>query len=158
MPRIALFGAAGAIGRSLADALNQRGEQYRAVGRDRARLEKTFSSSNAEIVTWDPNDPASVRAAARGIDTLIYLVGVPYNNFELHPKTMQQTLDGAKLRPVDGKIALHLLVDRDQLDVFGNDGAVYQSYNVRPSELELIAEGRAVVERVTICRLGSIWR
>jgi len=70
----------------------------------------------------------------------------------------QQTLDGAKLRPVDGKIALHLLVDRDQLDVFGNDGAVYQSYNVRPSELELIAEGRAVVERVTICRLGSIWR
>ena len=95
MPRIALFGAAGAIGRSLADALNQRGEQYRVVGRDRARLEKTFSSPNAEIVTWDPNDPASVRAAARGIDTLIYLVGVPYNHFELHPKTMQQTLDGA---------------------------------------------------------------
>jgi nucleoside-diphosphate-sugar epimerase len=95
MPKIALFGAAGAIGRSLADALNQRGEQYRVVGRDRARLEKTFSSPNAEIVTWDPNDPASVRSAARGIDTLIYLVGVPYNHFELHPKTMQQTLDGA---------------------------------------------------------------
>ncbi len=95
MPRIALFGAAGAIGRSLADVLNHRGEQYRVVGRDRARLEESFSSPNAEIVTWDPNDPASVRAAARGIDTLIYLVGVPYNHFELHPKTMQQTLDGA---------------------------------------------------------------
>lgn len=95
MPKIALFGAAGAIGRSLADALDQSGEGYRVVGRDRARLEKTFNSANAEIVTWDPNDAPSVRAAARGIDTLIYLVGVPYNHFELHPKTMQQTLDGA---------------------------------------------------------------
>jgi levanase/fructan beta-fructosidase len=67
-------------------------------------------------------------------------------------------LDGAKLEPVDGRIKLHLLVDRDQLDVFGNDGAVYQSYNVRPTELSLVAEGRAVVEQLTIHQLGSIWR
>jgi nucleoside-diphosphate-sugar epimerase len=93
--KVALFGAAGAIGCSLADALEQRGEHYRVVGRDRARLEKAFRSPNAEIVTWNPDDPASVRQAARGIDTIIYLVGVPYNHFELHPKTMQQTLDGA---------------------------------------------------------------
>ena len=69
-----------------------------------------------------------------------------------------QKLDGAELQPVNGKIKLHLLVDRDQLDVFGNDGAVYQSYNVRPSELELVADGRAVVEQLTIHQLGSIWR
>jgi len=96
MAKIALFGAAGAIGRSLADALRTRGLEYRVVGRDRARLQKTFGSDpKAEIVTWNPDDPASVRAAAHGIDTLIYLVGVPYNHFELHPKTMQQALDGA---------------------------------------------------------------
>jgi nucleoside-diphosphate-sugar epimerase len=96
MAKIALFGAAGAIGRSLADALKDRGEAYRVVGRDRARLEKTFGSDpKAEIVTWNVDDPASVRAAARGIDTLIYLVGVPYDHFELHPPTMRKTLDGA---------------------------------------------------------------
>jgi hypothetical protein len=46
-------------------------------------------------VTWNPDDPASVRSAAEGVDTLIYLLGVPYNRFELHPIIMQQTLDGA---------------------------------------------------------------
>ncbi|MEO6817522.1 MAG: NAD-dependent epimerase/dehydratase family protein [Edaphobacter sp.] len=96
MGKIALFGAAGAIGRSIADALRAKGEAYRVVGRNRERLVETFGSDpNAEIVTWDPADAASVRAAARGVDTLIYLVGVPYNHFELHPVTMRQTLEGA---------------------------------------------------------------
>jgi len=102
MAKIALFGAAGAIGRSLVDALRQRNQPYRVVGRDRARLERTFGSTTtdpddplAEIVTWNPDDPSSVRAASHGIDTIIYLVGVPYNHFELHPITMQKTLDGA---------------------------------------------------------------
>ncbi|RZU41425.1 NAD-dependent epimerase/dehydratase family protein [Edaphobacter modestus] len=96
MGKIALFGAAGAIGRSLSEALRERNQPYRVTGRDRARLEKTFGGDpGAEIVTWDPEDAASVRAAARGVDTLIYLVGVPYNHFELHPPTMQKTLDGA---------------------------------------------------------------
>jgi len=36
-----------------------------------------------------------VRAAAQGVDTIVYLVGVNYWQFELHPKLMQQTLDGA---------------------------------------------------------------
>jgi nucleoside-diphosphate-sugar epimerase len=101
MGKTALFGAAGAIGKTLADTLRERNQEYRVVGRDRTRLEKAFvnpASSNApapEIVTWDPDDPASVRAAARGVDTLIYLVGVPYHRFDLHPITMQKTLDGA---------------------------------------------------------------
>lgn len=96
MEKIALFGAAGAIGRSIADALRAKGEPYRVVGRNRERLAETFGSDpKAELVTWDPSDAASVRAAARGVDTLIYLVGVPYDHFELHPVTMRQTLDGA---------------------------------------------------------------
>lgn len=96
MGKIALFGAAGAIGRSIADALRTKGEAYRVVGRNRERLVETFGSDpKAEIVTWDPSDAASVRAAARGVDTLIYLVGVPYDHFELHPVTMRQTLAGA---------------------------------------------------------------
>jgi nucleoside-diphosphate-sugar epimerase len=96
MGKIALFGAAGAIGRSIADALRAKGEPYRVVGRNRERLVETFGSDpSAEIVIWNPEDAALVRAAVRGVDTLIYLVGVPYNHFELHPVTMRQTLDGA---------------------------------------------------------------
>src|ERR1700743_1320604 len=96
MGKTALFGAAGAIGKSIAEALRARGEPYRVVGRNRQSLEKTFGSDPlAEIVTWNPDDPASVRAASRGIETLIYLVSVPYDHFELHPVLMQKTLDGA---------------------------------------------------------------
>jgi nucleoside-diphosphate-sugar epimerase len=96
MKKIALFGAAGAIGRSIADALRAEGREYRVVGRNGGALQKTFGADPlAEIVTWNPDDPESVRAAARGVDTLIYLVGVPYNHFELHPVLMRKTLDGA---------------------------------------------------------------
>ena len=96
MDRIALFGAAGAIGGSIAAELRRRGEAYRVVGRGRGELERNFSSDpGAEIVTWNPDDSASVRAAARGINTIFYLVGVPYWQFELHPQLMRKTLDGA---------------------------------------------------------------
>ncbi|MBZ5609743.1 MAG: NAD-dependent epimerase/dehydratase family protein [Acidobacteriia bacterium] len=96
MDRIALFGAAGAIGGSIAAELHSKGRPYRVVGRTRKELESKFGSDPAaEIVTWNPDDPASVRAAARGIDTIFYLVGVPYWQFELHPILMRKTLEGA---------------------------------------------------------------
>jgi nucleoside-diphosphate-sugar epimerase len=96
MAQMALFGAAGAIGGSLAAVLRARGEPYRVVGRSRAALAAAFGADPlAEIVIWNPDDPASVRAAAEGIDTIVYLVGVPYDQFKLHPVVMRQTLDGA---------------------------------------------------------------
>ena len=96
MRRIALFGAAGGVGKSIAHVLRSRGLAYRVIGRDRERLASAFGSDPlAEIVTWNPNDAASVRAASEGIDTLIYLVGVPYDHAELHPILTKQMLDGA---------------------------------------------------------------
>jgi nucleoside-diphosphate-sugar epimerase len=96
MGRIALFGGGGVIGQSIANALRAKGESYRVVGRSRKTLEAEFGDDPlAEIVTWNPEDPGSVRTAARGIDTIIYLIGVPYNNFQLHPVLMRKTLDGA---------------------------------------------------------------
>jgi nucleoside-diphosphate-sugar epimerase len=71
-------------------------DPYRVVGRHAGPLTATFGSDPlAEVVTWNPDDPASVRAAATGLDTIVYLVGVPYNHFELHPIVMRQTLEGA---------------------------------------------------------------
>jgi nucleoside-diphosphate-sugar epimerase len=93
---IALFGAAGAMGQSIARAVSAKGAPYRVVGRSREALAAAFATDPlAEIVTWNPDDPASVQAAAAGIDTLVYLVGVNYWQFELHPQLMKQTLDGA---------------------------------------------------------------
>jgi nucleoside-diphosphate-sugar epimerase len=96
MPEIALFGAAGAMGRSIAAALRADGTPYRVVGRTRSALEREFGGDSlAEIVTWNPDDAASVAAAASGVDTIVYLVGVPYNQFAKHPQVMRQTLEGA---------------------------------------------------------------
>jgi nucleoside-diphosphate-sugar epimerase len=96
MSRIGLFGAAGAIGGSVARALRASGRPYRVVGRSRGSLQAEYGADPlAEIVTWNPEDPDSVRAAAQGLDTLVYLVGVPYWDFRLHPVLMRQTIEGA---------------------------------------------------------------
>ena len=93
---IALLGAAGAIGRSIAGALRADGRRYRVLGRSRGPLEASYGGDPlAEIATWNPDDPSSVRAACRGADRIVYLVGVDYWKFELHPKLMKQTLDAA---------------------------------------------------------------
>ena len=96
MSKIALFGAAGVIGQSIAAALSAQGRPYRVVGRTEAALRESFVHDPlAEITTWNPDLPASVEAAASGIETLIYMVGVNYWQFELHPRLMRKTLAGA---------------------------------------------------------------
>lgn len=96
MNKIGLFGGAGVIGHSIADTLRATGQPYRVVGRLHSSLEAAFGTDPlAELVMWNPADPASVRAAARGIDTIVYLIGVPYTDFRLHPVLMRQTLEGA---------------------------------------------------------------
>jgi nucleoside-diphosphate-sugar epimerase len=100
--KIALFGAAGAIGQSIAAALQKAGRPYRVVGRSREPLVRSFGGDPlAEIVTWNPDDPGAVRAAAQGIDTIVYLVGVNYWQFELHPQLMAKTLAGAVAEDVE---------------------------------------------------------
>lgn len=93
--KIGLFGATGAAGASIAAALRDAGRPRRMIARSLAQLQAAFGADGAaELVTWNPDDPASVVAAAAGLDTAIYLVGVPYDRFELHPQLMQKTLDG----------------------------------------------------------------
>jgi nucleoside-diphosphate-sugar epimerase len=93
--KVGLFGAAGAAGQSIAAALSAAGRDYRVVGRSRQPLEAAFGDDpRAEIVTWNPDDPASIRAAAAGLQTVIYLVGVPYDQFAAHPPLMEKTLAG----------------------------------------------------------------
>ncbi|MPZ17618.1 MAG: NAD(P)H-binding protein [Luteitalea sp.] len=96
MATLALFGATGAIGRSMVDALRVDGTPYRVVGRSRSALEGAFGTDAlAEIATWNPEDEASIKEAAAGIDTIVYAVGVPYWEFRLHPILMKKTIDAA---------------------------------------------------------------
>ncbi|RDK06555.1 NAD-dependent epimerase/dehydratase family protein [Cupriavidus lacunae] len=96
MSKVALFGAAGAIGQSVAAALRSKGQPYRVVGRNQRSLRSAFGTDPlAELVTWNPASPESVQAAASGIETLVYMVGVDYWRFQLHPELMRKTLEGA---------------------------------------------------------------
>lgn len=93
--KVGLFGAAGAAGRIIAASLGAAGRDYRVVGRSREALVAAFGHDpHAEIVTWNPDDPASISVAAQGLQSVVYLVGVPYDRFAEHPPLMQKTLAG----------------------------------------------------------------
>lgn len=94
--RVAIFGAAGAIGRSLADELERRFVSYRLVGRSRERMEKAFAGhQHGEIFPADLADLRSAGAAAREIDTIVYCVGLPYPSHSLHPVLLKTALQAA---------------------------------------------------------------
>jgi nucleoside-diphosphate-sugar epimerase len=101
MGKIALLGAAGAIGASVAEALRSEGTHYRVVGRSEEHLQRTFGGDSlAEIKVWNLDDEPSIRQALNGIDTAIYLIGVNYWQFELHPVLMRKVLEQAQLAGV----------------------------------------------------------
>jgi nucleoside-diphosphate-sugar epimerase len=94
--KAAIFGAAGAIGPQVAAEFNRRGIPFRVVGRQRARLESTFGAmQHAEVFEADLSDLRSAGAAARGVDTIVYTVGLPYPSHNLHPVMMRTTLEAA---------------------------------------------------------------
>src|SRR4051794_30402876 len=94
--KVALFGATGAIGDSISAAFRSQGISYRAVGRSEESLRKRFGQDPlAEWRTWDPESLESIAKAAEGIDTLISMAGVPYNQFSLHPQIFRRTIEGA---------------------------------------------------------------
>ncbi|WP_341312367.1 NAD-dependent epimerase/dehydratase family protein [Paraburkholderia sp. IMGN_8] len=100
--KVGLFDAAGAAGQCIAAALSAAGRDYRVVGRSHKPLEAAFGQDpHAEIVTWNPDDAASITAAAAGLQTVIYLVGVPYDQFASHPPLMEKTLAGVTAAGVE---------------------------------------------------------
>lgn len=108
--KVGLFGAAGAAGQVIGAALSAAGRDYRVIGRSRAPLEAAFGADpHAQIVTWNPDDPASIAAAAEGLQTAIYLVGVPYDRFADHPPLMARTLEGIEAAGVERLILIGTL-------------------------------------------------
>jgi nucleoside-diphosphate-sugar epimerase len=92
--KVAIFGAAGAIGRVVAAELQARGDAVRVVGRRADALRKM--APGAEIFAADLADPGAARNAAAGMDAIVFCVGVPYDHFELHPQLARVALDAAR--------------------------------------------------------------
>jgi nucleoside-diphosphate-sugar epimerase len=92
--KIALFGAAGAVGHSLAAAFDANGMSYRAVGRGVDRIKQAFP--RAEAAPADFFTGEGVDGAAAGVDTIFYLAGAPYTEFEKHPVMVRHALDAAQ--------------------------------------------------------------
>jgi len=68
----------------------------------------------------------------------------------------------AQLKPKDGKIVLEILVDRNSIEIFGNEGRVYMPMGqILPEAnkaLELFSRGGEVkVDQLDIYELKSIW-
>lgn len=100
-PRIALLGAAGATGLSIAATFRAQAMPYRVLGRSPEHLREAFGRDPlAEIKAWNLEDGISIRQALTGIDTAIYLIGVNYWQFELHPTLMRKIIAGAQLAGV----------------------------------------------------------
>jgi nucleoside-diphosphate-sugar epimerase len=95
--RYALFGATGTVGKALAARFAKRGESFRVVGRSEERLKRDFRGYEplVEYCVADLSAPAAAARAAAGADTLFYTVGVPYPQFEQHPKLTKIALDAA---------------------------------------------------------------
>lgn len=98
---IAIFGAAGAIGRTALIDLLAAGHTVRLVGRDRSKLEamRADAPAAAERIAVEPadlSDAADARRAAAGVDAILYAVGVPYPQFEQHPALTRNAIAGAR--------------------------------------------------------------
>lgn len=99
--KIAILGAAGAVGKAVAETLHSRGLPFRVVGRNRARLEAAFGKyPGAEVVDADLSTVEGVRKATRGVDLAFYTVGVSYMDFALLPPMMRAAVEGASAEGV----------------------------------------------------------
>jgi nucleoside-diphosphate-sugar epimerase len=88
---VAIFGAAGALGSTVAGELERRGHRVRLVGRRAGALARIAG----EPFAADLLNLEQARAAAAGMDAILFAAGTPYDRFDLHVPMMRNTLDGA---------------------------------------------------------------
>ena len=95
--KYAILGATGTVGKALAKELAKKGERFRVVGRSEERLKKDLQK-HEPLVEYCATDLSRGEEAARavtGVGTVFYLVGVPYTQFELHPKLSRIAVEAA---------------------------------------------------------------
>ena len=95
--KYAIFGATGAVGKALATKLAEQRHSFRVVGRSDEHLRKDFGHYEplVEYCAADLSDSANAAHAAADVGTLFYTVGVPYPQFQQHPKLTGVALKAA---------------------------------------------------------------
>ncbi|HSY34026.1 MAG TPA: NAD-dependent epimerase/dehydratase family protein [Verrucomicrobiae bacterium] len=95
--KYAIFGATGSVGKALAAELTKRSSSLRVVGRSEDSLRRHFRAYEplVEYCEADLSDPLAAARAAADVETIFYTVGVPYTQFQLHPKLMKIALEAA---------------------------------------------------------------
>ena len=88
---LTIVGAAGAIGRSVADAYHAAGEPVRLIGRSAGPLE-AMRQPGDEIVLADAATSEGCRTALQGVDAAVYALGLPYTvkAFSAYPAMMRR--------------------------------------------------------------------
>ena len=93
---IAILGAAGAIGSSVAEALEARGADFVVVGRNPDRLHKAFGGlPHAKPRAADLETAEGAAAACAGVTTGVITIGLPYTEFHRYPAQSRALVDGA---------------------------------------------------------------
>jgi len=84
---------------------------------------------------------------------------------EYHSGKSELSCDGekSKLKPIDGKIRLRILVDRASIEIFANDGLVYMPIRALPKDdqtgIEVFSKGgKTKLKNLEIYELNSIWK
>jgi nucleoside-diphosphate-sugar epimerase len=97
--KVAIFGATGTIGRSVTQALLERGDSVRVVSRSHERLTAAFGHlQRVEITVADVSDADGCRSAASGADSIVYSLGLPYTKeaFAAYPSMMRLAARAAR--------------------------------------------------------------
>ncbi len=87
--KILVTGGYGFVGPKIVHALRARDHTVRALVRDRGRA-KTLESWGCELVEGDVTDPASLRAAAEGVECVVHLVAIIKGSPEEFERVMAQ--------------------------------------------------------------------
>lgn len=100
--RYAVLGATGAVGQALGSELARTGRRFRVVGRSRETLQAGFSRFGelAELHPADLENADEAAEALQDVETVFYTVGVPYDQFQRHPRLTRNALAAAVARNV----------------------------------------------------------
>jgi len=95
--KYAIFGATGSVGKALAAEFAKRGSSFRVVGRSEESLRRHFRVYEpfVEYCEADLSDTLAAARAAADVETIFYTVGVPYTQFQLHPKLIKIAIEAA---------------------------------------------------------------
>jgi fructan beta-fructosidase len=133
-----------------------------------ARLRKKQSSSAGGVLT--PGTPISGAASGELLEIRAEfavgrarVLGLDIGGNRVTYDVAAKKLNGANMKPVDGRISMQVFVDRPMIEICGNDGRVYitsgRDKRGHVSAVKAFAEGgEAELIKLDVYELESIWK